>query len=61
MPGIFNQYSYVIISLVVLIVSAILLRRYVASTRLIAAALGIMIVLSIAGNFLLRPGNSRRC
>ena len=58
MPGIFNQYSYVIISLVVLIVSAILLRRYIASTRLIAAALGIMIVLSIAGNFLLRPGTS---
>jgi hypothetical protein len=58
MSGIFNQYSYVVISLMVLIVSAALLRRYAANGRIIAATLGVMILLSLAGNFLLRPGSS---
>lgn len=58
MENLFNQYSYVIISLSVLVASLILLRRYNADRRVMASAMVLLLVLVVAGNFLLRPGKS---
>ncbi len=56
MDGIFNQYSYIIISVLVLVASALLLWRYLASRRVISVMIVSLLVLSLAGFFLLRPG-----
>jgi thiol-disulfide isomerase/thioredoxin len=58
MEHLFNQYSYILISLIVIVASVGLLLRYVADRRIIAGAAAILITLSIAGHFLLRPGFS---
>lgn len=58
MENIFNQYSYILISLIVIAASIGLLLRYVSDRRVIAGTTVILITLSIAGNFLLRPGFS---
>ncbi len=52
----FNQYSYILISAGVLILSALVLRRMLASRKATSAALLSLLVLSVAGFFLLRPG-----
>jgi thiol-disulfide isomerase/thioredoxin len=54
--SIFNQYSYVIISLIALVVGAVLVRRYTASARIAAAGVATLAALLLAGYFLLRPG-----
>lgn len=51
-----NQYSYIIISLIALVVSAVVLRRYAANGRIATAAVVALAVLLVAGYFLLRPG-----
>lgn len=56
--SILNQFSYVIISLVVIAASLALLRRYRATRRLMGAVTIVLIVFSAAGLFLLRPGPS---
>lgn len=53
----FNQYSYVIISLIALAASAAILRRRV-NARAAAAVLLALAALLLAGNLLLRPGAS---
>lgn len=53
-----NQFSYVIISLVVIAASLVLLRRYRASRRLMAAVAVVLVAFSMGGFFLLRPGPS---
>ena len=58
MDRIFNQYSYVIISLAVLIATVLVLRYFVANWRVILAAVGGLLVFVIAGFLLLRPGFS---
>ena len=51
-----NQYSYVIISIIVLFASLLILRRYLADRRIMAIAAISLIFLSVTGLFLLRPG-----
>jgi thiol-disulfide isomerase/thioredoxin len=58
MENIFNQYSYILISLIVIVASIGLLLRYAVDRRVIAGAAVALIALSLAGNFLLRPGFS---
>jgi thiol-disulfide isomerase/thioredoxin len=58
MDNIFNQYSYILINLIVIVASVGLLLRYVADRRVVAGAAGVLITLGIAGHFLLRPGFS---
>ncbi|MBZ0303497.1 MAG: hypothetical protein K8J31_27400 [Anaerolineae bacterium] len=58
MENVFNQYSYVVISLIVLLVSIVLLQRYGVNRRWIAGAAIGLIGISTAGQFLLRPGSS---
>ncbi len=58
MESIFNQYSYILISLTVIIASAVLLRHYAVDGRTAAATLAAIAALSIAGHLLLRPGQS---
>ncbi|MBZ0295621.1 MAG: hypothetical protein K8L99_23895 [Anaerolineae bacterium] len=54
--NILNQYSYILISLGVIFVSILLLRRYLVSTRVLSSAVLSLVILSAAGFFLLRPG-----
>ncbi len=58
MENIFNQYSYILISLIVIVASIGLLLRYAVDRRVIAGTAAALILLSTAGHFLLRPGNS---
>lgn len=58
MENIFNQYSYILISLAVLVASAVLLWRYTADKRIIAGMMIVLVLLSITGLLLLRPGSS---
>lgn len=58
MENMFNQYSYILISLTVITASVFLLFRYVVDRRVIAGTAALLIALSIAGHFLLRPGSS---
>jgi thiol-disulfide isomerase/thioredoxin len=58
MENIFNQYSYILISLAVIAASVGLLLRYVTDRRVIAGTAALLICFSIAGHFLLRPGSS---
>ncbi len=55
---IFNQYSYILISLAVVLVSIMLLWRYAVDRRIIAAAAISFVALSFTGYLLLRPGSS---
>lgn len=52
----FNQYSYILISAGVLILTALVLRHTLASRKAVSAALLSLLALSVAGFFLLRPG-----
>ena len=52
----FNQYSYILISAGVLILTALVLRYTLASRKAIVTALFGLLVLSVAGFFVLRPG-----
>lgn len=54
---ILNQYSYVLISLAVIIVSVLLLRRYGVSNRVLIMTFLSLVFLSAAVFFLLRPGS----
>lgn len=56
MNDLLNQYSYVVISVIVLFASLLILRRYLADRRIIAVAAISLIFLSVTGLFLLRPG-----
>lgn len=56
--SVFNQFSYVLISAVVLVASVALLRRYNVDRRMIAVFTVAVIALSVSGALLLRPGNS---
>jgi thiol-disulfide isomerase/thioredoxin len=58
MDRIFNQYSYVIISLSVLVASVLVLRYFLTNWRIISAAIVGLLVLMIAIFLLLRPGFS---
>jgi len=58
MDRIFNQYSYVIISLAVLVTTILVLRYFLTNWRVIAAAATGLLVLMISGFLLLRPGFS---
>ncbi len=55
---ILNQFSYLFITLAVLLASFILLQRYVVDRRLVAGAMVAITVLSLTGMLLLRPGSS---
>jgi thiol-disulfide isomerase/thioredoxin len=55
---IFNQYSYVLISFAVVLVSVLLLWRYAVDRRIVVAAAVSFVALSMTGYFLLRPGAS---
>jgi thiol-disulfide isomerase/thioredoxin len=58
MDRIFNQYSYVVISLVVLVAIILVLRYFLTNWRAISAAAAGLLILMIAGFLLLRPGIS---
>lgn len=58
MDRIFNQYSYVVISLVVLAATILVLRYFLTNWRIISTAVIGLLVLIIAGFLLLRPGFS---
>jgi thioredoxin 1 len=58
MDRLFNQYSFVLISLGVLIGVIIVLWRFSASRRVISATVGVLAVFILAGYLLLRPGLS---
>ena len=55
---ILNQFSYVIISAIVLLASIVLMRRYGINRRLMSAVVGALVVFSLSSFFLLRPGVS---
>ena len=55
---IFNQYSYVLISLVIVGISIVLLWRYAVDRRVITAVAFSFTLLSVGGYLLLRPGLS---
>lgn len=56
MDAIFNQYSYVLISLAVLIAAVLVLSRFAVSRRIISVTVAGLLVFILAGYFLLRPG-----
>ena len=56
--NILNQYSYLLISSAIILASIFVLRHYVESRRVIAVTVASLIVLSLTGLFLLRPGDS---
>lgn len=56
--SIFNQYSYPIITLLLLVSSYLILRRYAVSRRLIGLTMAGLAILSLSGLFILRPGSS---
>lgn len=58
MDSIFNQYSYIVISLVVLAATILVLRYFLSSWRVISAAVSGLLILMIAVFLLLRPGLS---
>lgn len=58
MENIFNQYSYIVISLIVIAASVGLLLRYAVDRRVIVVTASALIALSLAGHVLLRPGFS---
>jgi thiol-disulfide isomerase/thioredoxin len=58
MDSIFNQYSYVVISVVVLAATILVLRYFLSNWRVISAAVTGLLILMIAGFLLLRPGFS---
>ncbi len=58
MENIFNQYSYVLISLGVLAASIVLLWRYVPDKRIVAGTMVALVTFSVVGMLLLRPGTS---
>ncbi len=58
MDRIFNQYSYVVISLVVLVAVILVLRYFLTNWRVISTAVTGLLILMIAGFLLLRPGFS---
>jgi thiol-disulfide isomerase/thioredoxin len=56
--NILNQFSYVVISLIILTASALVLLYLRTDRRVIGAAIGALLALMIAGYVLLRPGAS---
>ena len=56
--NIFNQFSYAIISLIVIVASLLILRQARASRQLMALVAGALVTFSLAGFLLLRPGIS---
>lgn len=58
MQQILNQFSYVFISLAILLACFFILRRYIADKRLLGASMLAIFGLALAAMFLLRPGGS---
>lgn len=56
--NILNQFSYIIISAIVMVASIVLLRRYAVDRRLMSAVVVALVILSLSGFLLLRPGAS---
>lgn len=58
MQQIFNQYSFVFITLAIILLSYLILQRYIANKRLLTGTMVLICGLGLAVMFLLRPGLS---